>query len=603
MLVEMMSTTTIDSSCSDAVVEEKPVAAAAAAADNVSWSQFAEWCRTPDRQSWRHLLRLAWQRSVHVDLACDSKRALCSRLAKTFAAVGGSYSVECVPIDSHLLDPVTHEPLTNPWTTTIGTTYNASTLLQLRASSNGGGGDDHRHLPRNAVAPNAVVLDPIQRRPIDVARSVPAYVVRDCIEQHFQEAGNRPAADDAMTTPTAEPWNIRSINDSSSTSCHVVNAAAVAPTPTLEPDIINTMLQYYRDFMQPASGQQPAVVAAEPYDGPPSAVDEADELYRACVDGNMERLDQLLSAAAAVDGGSRPDPSANDNAALRTAARAGNLPIVCRLLEDARVDATSDAGAAALRDACMNGYSDVVDRLLLRGADPNAFGFACLRLACVHDRFRVVARLLLDPRVDPSCMGNLAVRIASSRGHLSIVGLLMTDSRVDATAHRNQALRDACANGHLAVVQLLLYSIGDRVDSEILGISMSWAISNGHAGIVNMLLRDERVDPAEFENSALCVASEKGYLDIVERLLLDERVNRTYNTALLRASREGHRDIVRVLLAHEGTRSYESEQLFNSLLLCWSSADLVRPVRDRYRSRIGYTSASASSSCGGCICC
>jgi hypothetical protein len=46
---------------------------------------------------------------------------------------------------------------------------------------------------------------------------------------------------------------------------------------------------------------------------------------------------------------------------------------------------------------------------------------------------------------------------------------------------------------------------------------------NGHADVVDRLLRDERVDPAASENNAILNAARGGYIDVVERLLRDGR--------------------------------------------------------------------------------
>ncbi len=47
------------------------------------------------------------------------------------------------------------------------------------------------------------------------------------------------------------------------------------------------------------------------------------------------------------------------------------------------------------------------------------------------------------------------------------------------------------------------------------------ASSKGHVEVLRLLLCDPRVDPPIVENIAIRIASENGYADIVELLLLD----------------------------------------------------------------------------------
>jgi hypothetical protein len=58
------------------------------------------------------------------------------------------------------------------------------------------------------------------------------------------------------------------------------------------------------------------------------------------------------------------------------------------------------------------------------------------------------------------------VKSASEYGHTKVVELLLKDPRVDPTAERNYAVRWASARGHDKVVKLLLAD--SRVDPTVL---------------------------------------------------------------------------------------------------------------------------------------
>jgi hypothetical protein len=51
------------------------------------------------------------------------------------------------------------------------------------------------------------------------------------------------------------------------------------------------------------------------------------------------------------------------------------------------------------------------------------------------------------------------------------------------------------------------------------------AVGNNNLSVVETLLKDKRVDPAEFRNYAIGAASEEGYFNMVTLLLNDHRVN------------------------------------------------------------------------------
>jgi hypothetical protein len=97
----------------------------------------------------------------------------------------------------------------------------------------------------------------------------------------------------------------------------------------------------------------------------------------------------------------RIDPSADNNYAVRFAARESHVAVVDRLLQDERVDPSADDNFT-------------------------------IRFAAEYGRRAVVERLLEDDRVDPSAKENYAVQRAAERGHLAIVDRLLEDDRVDA---------------------------------------------------------------------------------------------------------------------------------------------------------------------------
>ncbi len=76
---------------------------------------------------------------------------------------------------------------------------------------------------------------------------------------------------------------------------------------------------------------------------------------------------------------------------------------------------------------------------------------------------KIVRLLLNDPRVDPSTDDNWAIHYASREGHTEIVRLLLNDPRVDPSANNNNAIFGPCTkHENVEVVRLLLQD--PRVD-------------------------------------------------------------------------------------------------------------------------------------------
>ena len=146
--------------------------------------------------------------------------------------------------------------------------------------------------------------------------------------------------------------------------------------------------------------------------------------------------------------------------------------------------------------------------------------------------FRICRFSLQDPftcaHIDLGVEKGFAIRQASWYGRSSLVELLLQDQRVDPAARDNVAIKFASQNGHLAVVELLLQD--PRVDpSDVDNDAIRFASSNGHLAVVQLLLRDPRVDPSAKDNWAIRFASSNGHLAVVRLLLLqDPRVSNAY---------------------------------------------------------------------------
>lgn len=103
-----------------------------------------------------------------------------------------------------------------------------------------------------------------------------------------------------------------------------------------------------------------------------------------------------------------------------------------------------------------------------------------------------VVQRLIEIGLDPSGERDMAIRLAASNGHAGMVRLLLKDTRVDPSVCQDWALRYACMNGHVEVVRLLLSDA--RVDPAVYGnVALKWAFEKEQWSVVRVLMADARM--------------------------------------------------------------------------------------------------------------
>ena len=144
---------------------------------------------------------------------------------------------------------------------------------------------------------------------------------------------------------------------------------------------------------------------------------------------------------------------------------------------------------------------------------------------------------------------HLLLDVCDGMGSLGLLEVLLRDPRVDPSTGGNCAIRYASRNGYLPIVERLLQD--SRVDpGDKDNCAIRWAALKGHVAVVERLLLDLRVSPNADDDYAICWAAVNGHVAIVERLLQDPRVNPSANDnkAIRWASRNGHAAVVNRLL-------------------------------------------------------
>jgi ankyrin repeat protein len=159
----------------------------------------------------------------------------------------------------------------------------------------------------------------------------------------------------------------------------------------------------------------------------------------------------------------------------------------------------------ALAAAARRGHADVVALLLADGrVDPGErppSWYTALEDAARYNRAAVVALIVADPRVGIESQGHSALFQAACGDYVDVARALLADGRLNpgqfarGTEVYNHALTAAKA-GAEQIMALLLCD--PRVDpAASFGPVIRAACIYRRVGIVQMLLRDGRVDPGE----------------------------------------------------------------------------------------------------------
>ena len=336
-------------------------------------------------------------------------------------------------------------------------------------------------------------------------------------------------------------------------------------------------------------------------------------LYWASSKGHVEIVAMLLDNGADVNVNVKTD----DLTALMLASLGGHIETVETLLKyGADVNAKDNKGYTALMRANMFGHPEIVRLLLNAGADVNAtnkYGDTALIEASRKGHTEIV-RLLLNTGADVTAKtnkyGDTALYLASREGHTEIVALLTAaiEAEKKVKGHKQEAMklvrhRDVKIPSLYTSIQRQM-STGDRSsvfnhfgmrppgklggkrktrktrskrqrggvseaqrNDELLNLI---DLNDPDVRVVIANLLEEGVSPVA-KNTALLIASRKGYVELVEMLLNNGAdVNATDNngdTALSFASQNGHTEIVAMLLAARADVNIKSDFGGTALML------------------------------------
>jgi hypothetical protein len=171
-------------------------------------------------------------------------------------------------------------------------------------------------------------------------------------------------------------------------------------------------------------------------------------------------------------------------------------------------------------DACRAGDVELVNLFLL--INPSFNDNAAMFWASNHGHVGVVDRLLQDGSELGS--GSYIFEKASLIGSVAVVERLLQNKRAVPTI---SALHWACINGHIDVVNRLLQEPDILMNKNKLYASLYAACRHGHIAVVDRLLQEDSVESSITNASTLYFPIEQGFIDIVDLLLQDFRIDPT----------------------------------------------------------------------------
>ena len=216
-----------------------------------------------------------------------------------------------------------------------------------------------------------------------------------------------------------------------------------------------------------------------------------------------------------------------------------------------------------------------------------------------------VRSLLFNPSLNPGANENEAIQLAAEYGHVEIVEMLLADERVNPT------------QGYVSItIGESRSELREDVDANLLELGVHGplisAIARGHVRVVELLLRDSRVNFDSHWTLPLEVAVLRGQVEVAKLLLplftwleypfniaiqnndfdmirmFQEYENINLDAALQHASCYNHPDVIRVILQDVRINTM-SKKLALELAASRGYTDIVAILLNDPYVRAGYT--------------
>jgi ankyrin repeat protein len=251
-------------------------------------------------------------------------------------------------------------------------------------------------------------------------------------------------------------------------------------------------------------------------------------------EGHLEIMDALLSDSRVIkDMAINPRRGVIYSNIMAYAASKGHLAIVQRLYVYSFIDPFYGGESSSMYYACCNRRLNVIQYFLQDSRCIEKVKNLCFYDAC-HRGNLDVAQLLYHHGANPlartprnSNIDNqelwLPFTVACQNGRIEIVKFLLQIEMVQTLGDINSGLLHAATGGYFEIVELL--SKNSRVDADTLNLAFRNACLKNHTRVVDVLLKDSRIEPDYNDNDALVQAVTEWKFELAHILMNDSRVD------------------------------------------------------------------------------
>jgi ankyrin repeat protein len=245
-----------------------------------------------------------------------------------------------------------------------------------------------------------------------------------------------------------------------------------------------------------------------------------------------------------------------DSRAMVIACEYNKINIARVLLKDSRQRRPNKED---IRSACWNGCTEIVELLLQDGrAVPSSDAFDCARR---KKHMKILKLLIQDSRVLRSM--DISYEIEFDVKHTGDIAVLLLECTETEYKPTSSLLKLAIKNGNAQVVEWLFKNSHVEVPDNALRKALKARCANR---IVDILIRDNRIDPSVDDNAVFKWAARHGETAIIEFLLKDDRVDpNAENAYALRWSSFYKRTNVVKMLLENPKVIIETEELVDTL--------------------------------------
>ncbi|KAL8750862.1 MAG: hypothetical protein Q9184_006267, partial [Pyrenodesmia sp. 2 TL-2023] len=333
------------------------------------------------------------------------------------------------------------------------------------------------------------------------------------------------------------------------------------------------------DHLQDRTALQ-SLISGHPTPGLAEAIHNRDlesVFLEACRHGNIQLLEELLSAGVNVHCRIKETDDRMGFTPIHTAAMYGQLEVARTLLRhQADVNEHRHGDRRPLHEAAEAGYDVMTALLLENGARPylrDSQGLLPLHLAC-HQGSTKVATLLLAAGSEVNAADHDLYRPIH---HLAqqcdnpYLATLLIDAGCDINAFTSQgytAVQLACTSGNVNVLAVLLHHGASMASLTWSASPLNLAIRGGHSRVIQLLLRNgaqvNDKDPVSHATASHLIIKEVGSTKMVKRLV---RLLLEYGMDINALDAEGNTSLHLAVAEHSATKTVEWQLIVAKLLL------------------------------------